>query len=53
MDFAEEEVDDDGEDPEEEVVDDVIVCLLPFVGHGGRKCALTSDQCWCLAGMYV
>jgi hypothetical protein len=37
VDFAEEEVDDDGEYPKEEVVDDIIVCLLAFVGHGGRK----------------
>ena len=37
MDFAEEEVDDDGEDPEEEVVDDIIVCLFAFVGHGGQE----------------
>jgi len=37
VDFAEEEVDDDGEDPKEEVVDDIIVCLFAFVRHGGRK----------------
>jgi hypothetical protein len=47
VDFAEEEVDDDGEYPEEEVVDDIIVCLLAFVGHGGRNWALASVQCWC------
>ena len=34
MDFAEEEVDDDSEDPKEEVIDDIVVCLLAFVGHG-------------------
>jgi hypothetical protein len=37
VDFAEEEVDDDSEDPEEEVVDNIIVCLLAFVRHCGRK----------------
>jgi hypothetical protein len=39
VDFAEEEVDDDGEDPEEEIVYDIVVCLLAFVGHGGEGVA--------------
>jgi hypothetical protein len=47
VDFAEEEVDDDGEDPEEEIVYDVIVCLLAFVGHGGRGCC----SCRALSGV--
>jgi len=50
VDFAEEEVDDDGEDPEEEIVYDVIVCLLAFVGHGGRVCcSCRALSCVCLA----
>jgi hypothetical protein len=50
VDFAEEEVDDDGEDPEEEIVYDVIVCLLAFVGHDGRVCcSCRALSCVCLA----
>jgi hypothetical protein len=50
VDFAEEQVDDDGEDPEEEIVYDVVVCFLAFVGHGGRGCcSCRALSCVCLA----
>ena len=39
MDFAEKEVDDDGEDPEEDVVGEGFVCASSSARHAGLDCA--------------